>query len=329
LLRSQTTLEFAAIAIGRNEGARLKRCLDSLSRATRVIYVDSGSTDGSAQWSSNHCFDVIKLDTNVPFTAARARNAGFRHLKSLAPNLEYVQFIDGDCELDPQWPELALDCLAADPGLAAVCGRRRERFPEKSIYNWLCDLEWDTPVGEVRAFAGDVMIRVSALGSVGSYREDMIAGEEPELCVRLRAAGWRIWRLPAEMTLHDAAMTRFGQWWRRAYRAGYAFAQGAYLHGAPPERHWVWESRRAWFWGVWLPIAFICVSAALWPWGLLMCLVYPLQVLRQTVRNAGPLPDRAILAFFQTLARFPEGLGQFKFFRDRWFGRRAGLVEYK
>ena len=101
---------------------------------------------------------------------------------------------------------------------------------------------------EARAFGGDVMIRAAALENVGGYRDDLIAGEEPELCIRLRAAGWRIWRLPYEMTSHDAAMTRFSQWWRRAMRAGYAFAQGAHLHGASPERHWVWESRRAWLW---------------------------------------------------------------------------------
>ena len=93
------------------------------------------------------------------------------------------------------------------------------------------------------------MMRTAALEAVGGFRDDLIAGEEPELCVRLRAKGWRIWRLDTEMALHDAAMTRFQQWWRRTMRTGYAFAQGAYLHGARPERHWIWESRRAWLWG--------------------------------------------------------------------------------
>ena len=109
--------------------------------------------------------------------------------------------------------------------MAAVCGRRRERFPERSIYNWLCDREWDSPIGEATACGGDVLIRRQALAAVGGYRDDVIAGEEPELCVRLRAARWRIWRLDAEMTLHDAAMTQFRQWWKRILRSGYAFAQ--------------------------------------------------------------------------------------------------------
>ena len=78
------------------------------------------------------------------------------------------------------------------------------------------------------------MLRANTLEAVDGYREDLIAGEEPELCVRLRTKGWRIWRLDAEMTLHDAAMTCFSQWWRRAVRAGYSYGQGAHLHGSPP-----------------------------------------------------------------------------------------------
>ena len=326
---TRTDLKFGAVAIGRNEGERLKRCLESLSAAVKVVYVDSGSSDGSVQWAREHGVDVIELDTNVPFTAARARNAGFRHLRDVAPDLSYVQFVDGDCEMNRQWPEQALCYLDAHAELAAVCGRRRERFPEKSIYNWLCDNEWNVAPGEVRAFLGDVMIRTAALERAGGYRDDLIAGEEPELGVRLRAAGWLIWRLPDEMTLHDAAMTRFRQWWQRAVRAGYAFAQGAQLHGAPPEHHWVWESRRAWLWGVWLPIVCLAISVAFPPWGLVAWLVYPLQLLRQAIRNTGHLGDRAALALFQVLARFPEGVGQVKFLRDRMLGTRAGLVEYK
>jgi hypothetical protein len=210
-----------------------------------------------------------------------------------------------------------------------VSGRRRERYPERSIYNWLSDRDWDGPVGEVRACGGDVMVCAAAFEAIGGYRNDLIAGEDPELCVRLRAAGWRVWRLDAEMTLHDAAMTSFGQWWRRAIRTGYAFAQGAYLHGAAPERHRVWESHRAWLWGIWLPLACLAVGLTFEPWGWTVWLIYPLQIVRQTVRNRGTLRDRALLALFQVLARFPEGWGEIKFLRDRLLRRQTRLIEYK
>jgi len=320
---------FGVVTIGRNEGERLKRCLQSVKAATAVVYVDSGSTDGSSQWARDRGVDVIDLDMGLPFTAARARNAGFRRLQKIAPDLRYVQFVDGDCELIDDWPAQALAFMEAHQDVGAVCGRLRERHPDRSIYNWLCDREWDGPIGEIRACAGNVLTRASALEAVGGYREDVVAAEEDELCVRLRAAGWRIWRLDHKMALHDAEMTSFGQWWRRAMRGGYAFAQGAYLHGATPERHFVWESRRAWLWGVWLPLGCLVAGLTLGPWGWATWLVYPLQAIRQTVRSRGPLADRAVVAIFHVLARFPEGWGQIKFMRDRLSGRQARLIEYK
>jgi glycosyltransferase involved in cell wall biosynthesis len=322
-------IKFGVVVIGRNEGERLKRCLSSLSAVTSLVYVDSGSTDGSAQLALSLGALVIELDMGVPFTAARARNVGFRRLRAIATDLNYIQFVDGDCEVNQGWPAYAIAFLDAHRDVGGVCGRRRELYPERSIYNWLTDRDWDRPVGEARSFGGDVMIRADALEAVGGYRDDLIAGEEPELCVRLRAAGWRIWRLNREMTLHDAAMTNFGQWWRRALRSGYAFAQGAYLHGASSERHFIWETRRAWFWGIWLPLACLLSVALIGLWGLAVWLVYPLQFLRQTMRTRGRLKDRTLLALFQVLSRFPEGLGQIKFTRDRLLGRQARLIEYK
>jgi GT2 family glycosyltransferase len=317
------------VAIGKNEGERLKRCLRSLPSHFDVVYVDSGSSDQSREWASAHGYDVVLLDTNLPFTAARARNAGFKKLKEINPALKYVHFIDGDCEMAPDWPSEAASFLDAHGDFCAVFGRRRERFPDRSRYNYLCDLEWNVPLGESRSFGGDVLIRADALEEVGGYRDDVIAGEEPELCVRLRALGWKIWRLDCEMTRHDAAMTHFSQWWRRHVRSGYAFAQGAKIHGAPPERHWVWESRRAILWGALLPLVCAIIGALLWPWGNLLWLIYPLQVLRRSLRISGTLSDRVVLAFFELLSRFPEMVGQFKFRTDGLLNRQRKIIEYK
>ena len=322
-------MKFGVVVIGRNEGERLRRCLTSLSAVDALVYVDSGSTDASVQCARDVGAKVIELDMHVPFTAARARNVGFRRLLEVAPDLTYAQFVDGDCEISDGWLEHAASFLDAHRHCCAVCGRRRERHPERSIYNWLCDLDWDRPIGEARAFGGDVMIRVDAFKAVGGYREDLIAGEEPELCVRLRAAGWRIWRLDCEMALHDAAMTSFIQWWRRAVRGGYAYAQGAYLHGASSERHFVWETRRAWLWGIWLPIGCLLGVVLFGSVGWALWLIYPFQFIRQATRNRGPLADRVLLALFQVLSRFPEGLGQIKFMRNRLFRRQELLIEYK
>jgi Glycosyl transferase family 2 len=320
---------FGIVAIGRNEGDRLKRCLKSLPTFGRVIYVDSGSSDGSDLWARDIGAEVVYLDLLTPFTAARARNAGFRRLLEIMPEVRFVQFIDGDCELAREWPTTAIDFLQQHDDVAAVFGRRRELNPDQSVYNQLCDFEWDGPAGEARACGGDVMMRAAALKAVGGYRNSLIAGEEPELCVRLRAAGWRIFRLKAEMTLHDAAMTRFSQWWKRTRRSGYAFAEGAHLHGVPPERHWVWESRRAWLWGVGLPLLCLAAGLIVMPWGWASFAIYPVQMLRQSLRGTGTFRERITKGFFQVLGRFPEALGQLQFMRDRLSGRTTALIEYK
>jgi len=322
--------DIGVVAIGRNEGERLRACLASvIPLAAATVYVDSRSTDDSPALARGLGAVVVDLDMRMPFTAARARNAGFERLGAIAPDLAFVQFVDGDCEVDPNWLRVARAFLEANPRVVAVCGRRRERFAERSIYNLMCDLEWDTPVGEARACGGDVLMRVAALRRVGGYRDDLIAGEEPELCIRLRADGWRIWRIDAEMTLHDAAMTRFGQWWRRTTRAGFAFAEGAHLHGAPPERHWVRESRSAWIWGLGIPLLTVIGALLLSPWALLLMAIYPLQVLRLFLRFSGALKARGLRAGFLVLGKFAEAFGQAKFLARRLSGGPTRLIEYK
>ena len=318
-----------AVVIGRNEGERLRRCLASVNgTAEHVVYVDSGSTDGSAELARALGAKVVDLDMAMPFTAARARNEGFRQLLELAPDIAYVQFIDADCELHPGWMAGGVNYRDKHGEVAVVSGRLRERCPDRSVYNLLCDMEWDRPTGNAKACGGIAMMRAAAFKDAGGFRPDLIAGEEPELCVRLRAAGWRVWSLDQEMASHDAAMTRFSQWWKRALRGGYAYAEGAYLHGAPPERHCVRESRRAWIWGVFLPL-FILLSSFFHPLASALVLAYPLQVLRIAIRSELTSKANWWRSLFLVLGRFPEGLGQLRFLLNRLQGNRGALIEYK
>lgn len=318
------------VVIGRNEGERLERCLTSLlGTAEQIVYVDSGSSDGSVSMAQGLGVVVVALDVTQPFTAARARNAGFQCLQQLLPEMAYVQFVDGDCEVVAGWLAKAQAFLQEQPSVAVVCGRRRERFPQHSIYNLLCDLEWDTPIGEAQACGGDALMRTDAFAAMGGFRPELIAGEEPELCVRLRAAGWKVWRLAEEMTLHDAAMTRFGQWWQRTLRGGHAFAEGAFLHGAAPERHWLRESLRAWLWGLGIPVTVAAASFLLGWLGLLLLLVYPLQVVRLARRGKRAARENWLQAGLLVLGKFPEMLGQVKFLLSRFGAGKTTLIEYK
>jgi GT2 family glycosyltransferase len=321
------------VAIGRNESHRLRQCLLSvIGKVAHVVYVDSGSTDGSVELARSLGVDVVELDMSIPFTAARARNAGFAHLLQADAQIEFVQFVDGDCEVVEGWLDCAQHELDTQPNIAVVCGRRRERFPDLSIYNRLCDMEWDTPVGETKACGGDSMMRVEAFQQVGGFNPTMIAGEEPELCVRLRQKGWKILRLDAEMTLHDAQIIRFGQWWKRAFRAGHAYAEGAWLHGREPERHWVRESRSIWFWGLLLPLLALGLA---WPTHgltLLLLLGYPLMASRIFVnlrRQNICSKHAALYALSCVLGKFAQVGGAMQFLQHWLLDTKSVLVEYK
>ncbi len=316
---SERPVSIDAVVIGRNEGARLVTCLQSLKGQVRqLVYVDSGSTDGSVTKAQDLGAEVVELDMSRPFTAARARNAGLARLAGDG----LVQLVDADCEVVDGWLQSAQAYLDAHPDVAVVCGRRKERHPDATRYNGFCDAEWDTPVGEAKACGGDAVMRLTALRDAGGYRDDLIAGEEPELCVRLRQSGWKIWRLDAEMTLHDAQITRFSQWWKRTRRAGHAFAEGAALHGAPPEQHWVKETRRALLWGAGLPLM-ITAAACVQPVLALGFAIYPAQLIRLSRK----MPFDA--ALYTLVGKFAEAQGALEYYKNRLLGQRRGILEYK
>ena len=323
-----------AIAIGRNEGERLGACLRSLlEHADSVVYVDSGSTDGSRDLARRLGVAVVELDLSIPFTAARARNEGFAALRELMPELEYVQFVDGDCELRSGWMPAALEAMQSDDRLAAVCGRRRERFPKASRYNRLTDMEWDTPIGPAMSCGGDVLMRSAALAQVGGYDGSVIAGEEPELCFRLRARGWKIRRIDQEMTWHDAALTSFWPWWKRSVRAGHAAAEGAWMHGRSAERFNVRRVLRPLFWGLAFPVAALAMSWFMYGLSIgLALLVYALQWLRirQRARNQGKSGSAAsLLASFTLIGQFAMVIGIATFVLNTLRGRKTRIIEYK
>ncbi len=212
------------VAIGRNEGERLKSCIESLALlGCPVIYVDSGSLDGSVAYA--RAFGVTTVCLNLPgLTAARGRQAGLERLLELWPDTEFVQFLDGDCVLQPGWIEKGLAVTQDDLRVAAVSGIRSEAFADTSIWARLVDIEWSRAEGEVRYPGGDSLCRVAALNEIGGWSSDLIAGEDPDLGFRLTEKGWKIHRLAAPMTVHDIRISKFSQYWRRAVRSGWAYA---------------------------------------------------------------------------------------------------------
>jgi glycosyltransferase involved in cell wall biosynthesis len=315
--------------IGRNEGPRLEVCLQSIVESTNhIVYVDSGSTDNSLAIAEEFGVQVLKI-ADTAFTAAKARNTGFYGLMQLNPQLEFVQFVDGDCQVAQGWIKRAANYLDKHEIIAVVCGRRRERYPEASIFNLLCDIEWDTPIGQTLACGGDAMMRVKLFDEVNGFQSDLIAGEEPELCFRLRENGWKIWRLDAEMTLHDAAITSVKQWWKRSVRTGFAFSNGAHLHGKSPERYWVKESRSALIWAGLLPVLILIFGLNINSWFFAAFLLYPLQVGRLAIKGSRSTSENWKYALFMVVGKFPELLGNLKFHLNNLIGSNSKIIEYK
>ncbi len=334
-----------AVAIARNEGERLQRCLRSLAgQCAAVVYVDSGSSDGSVEFARSLGVDVVELDMSKPFSMARARNAGFARLRALQPGLRLVQFVDGDCELDAGWLPAACAWLEQHPETVAVCGRRRERFPEASVYNRLCDLEWNTPAGRVRSCGGDVLMRAEAFAAAGGFNEALIAGEEPELCLRLRQAGGFIDRIDVEMTRHDAAIRSFGAWWKRTLRGGYgAMDVFVRLRGKVPDAdvpfHHMTTSAKSWTdrWLVLLVLAAVCggilaglagaAAGALLAVGL--AAVQAFRIGWGVRRRAASLADALVYGLFTMIGKWAQRAGQRRYLRDVRAGRVIRIIEYK
>ena len=321
------------VVIGRNEGVG---CASAWCRSIRLHSRSSMSTPGlpmaARALARSLGVEVVDLDLSIPFTAARARNAGFDRLRQICPEVERVQFVDGDCQVQPGWFEKAQAALDADPKVAAVCGRRRERHPEVSIYNRLCDIEWDTPIGDTLACGGDVLMREEVVRQVGGYDPNVIAAEDNEICIRIRQGGWKIRRIEAEMTLHDAAMTRFRQWWKRAVRAGFAYALGAAMHGSPPERHFTRERRRVITWGFAVPVILLGFAWPTYGLSLIGFVLYPLQIwriYRRTRQRQKPAGDSLAFGISCMASKLPEFMGLCKFYLMRMRKQRARIIEYK
>jgi GT2 family glycosyltransferase len=335
--------DLGVVVIGRNEGERLRRCLLSLAEVgpdLLAVYVDSGSTDASVELARSMGVEVVELDLSRPFSAARARNAGFERLKAVSPSIRYAMFLDGDCEVAAGWLDRARAEFEAKADAAVVCGRRRELFPEASIYNRLADLEWDTPVGEALACGGDSLVRAEAFEGVGGFDPTAAAGEEPELCQRLRRKGWTIWRIDAEMTRHDLGMTRFRQWWRRQYRSGY---NGLDILSRFPGRDQLFANdlRRSRRWGIGWPlgvIAFGLIGGLIGGLvvGLIVASLAALTLVLQILRLAFKIRKRVdsfrtALAYgvLTMAAKWANLAGQAGYRLDQRRGKMARLIEYK
>jgi GT2 family glycosyltransferase len=304
------------VVIGRNEGERLARSLASIAPfSSRIVYSDSGSTDQSLALAESMGAHTVVVEGS-PMSAARGRNVGFEALRKRFPECDLVHFIDGDCEIEPDWVQKAATFLGEHPGAAIACGQRFEAHPDASFYNRVIDDEWNTPVGRALACGGDALMRVDAFEQVGGFNSGLIAGEEPDLCARLREAGWEIWRLDARMTRHDAAIHSLSQWMGRAARSGYGYAQVWSAPRNASDRPYGREIASALFWVAVMPAAIIAVALVARLPLLLLAIpaAYLLQIGRIAARKGIGSTHSWKYAGLMMFAKLGEAKGILKYF---------------
>jgi GT2 family glycosyltransferase len=323
------------VVIGRNEGERLKtglRAILSICPEAIIIYVDSGSNDDSVAFASEHGIITVELDMSIPFTAARARNTGFTALLKQRPQLTYVQFLDGDCELLLGWVDIATDYLSKNTKTGIVSGRRSERFPNASIYNQLIDIEWNTPLGEAKAVLGDMCVKVDVFKKIDGFNETIIAAEDDDFCLRALRSGYTTFRIDANMSKHDANIMRLSQWYQRSKRGGHGYANIHHLHGDGPERYFRKEIKSVVFWGALIPTTFTLFLFILPVVSILILLGYLAFITKTIVRRRNLGDSLKTATAFGTLiftGKISEFMGMLQYYRNHVLSRKHQLIEYK
>ncbi len=329
-------LLLSVVVIGRNEGERLRRCLQSISEMahpsfrTEIIYADSGSTDGSVALAERLGARGIALQPERP-SAALGRNAGWR-----AASGSIVLFLDGDTVLHPNFVANSLHEFS-NPETAVVWGHRREIHPEQSLYNRTLDLDWIYLPGPTMYCGGDALFRRDVLIETGGFDETLIAGEEPELCRRIAALGFTILHVDHPMTGHDLAITRWQQYWKRSTRAGHAFAEVSDRFKATEQSFWSNESRqnrnRAL---VLLCLFFAGLAGSIYFASLIPAALVLLFFLALAIRSAWKARwktnDHIALMLYglhSHLQQIPIYVGQLQYKWNRRRGKRSMLLEYK
>ncbi len=325
----------SVVIIGRNEGQRLQRCISSVHEACwgtlrhDIWYVDSRSTDNSLAQAQAQGAQTLVLPAG-PMCAAKARNLGWQSAAG-----EFILFLDGDTELHPDFVNQALAALA-DSSLCAAWGHRRESNPQQSLYTRVLDLDWIYPPGITPYFGGDVLVCRSALAQVGGFDATLNAGEEPELCARLRAKGWKILHIDAPMTRHDLAVRSFKAYARRCYRSGIAYAEVTHRMQTLGDALWQHEARRDLVHGllyVTAPLLLVLAFALHVLAGVLLAALGLAVVLRSAWRCRARADGHVLLALQYALhshvQKIPAFFGQLAWKRAHARRQRLALVDYK
>ena len=202
------SVDLSAVVITRNEEARIAACLEAclasirrargeaLIRTAEVILCDSASTDRTVEIARRYPVTIVQLLSTWPLSAAAGRYVGTRHVRG-----DLVLYVDGDYVLSEDWLSSAIRALRGDPATAAVCGRDIEEFTGDSLLLRAAKRSIEALTGEPEAVPIG-LYRREALEAVGGVHPFLKGAEDRDVAHRLRAAGYRLRRLPVDMGVH-------------------------------------------------------------------------------------------------------------------------------
>lgn len=315
------------VIFGTNCADELLATLESVKGATytrgsvRMIYVDGGSSDGSAQLARDFGVEVVEKQEA---TRAEGYNAGLK-----AATGALVQFLEVGAVLDEEWFQVASKNLA--PDVAAIFGQQRERHAEASRFNKIADLEWN-PIhsGDAEVFGGDLLIRRALLDAAGGFDEELVAGESGDLSLRLREQGHRVLYVAESMVTVDSQIIRWDQYWRRYYRMGYGRAAIYERHGKAGGPWATWMQHIVLRGGLGLLLVFLGLIALGWNtlW-LVLWIPAALLILHPRIFRVGEFREKmgltnqeaALYAWHRSLVVIPQFFGVARHRWAKWTGK--------
>jgi len=296
-----------------------------------VVFVTYSGTSEPGEIARNAGAVVVKMRGKNEIPPARSRNAGFRQLRKIQPNLDYVQFIDAHTQLDSDWLTKAIAFMERRPEVTAVEGLHKTskdaaipQIIDKDRHDW-----------EIRATQNNALVRVQDFIDIGGLRGDLIISDIQDFCMRTRGRGRHIWHLDMPMTITHSTKSGFKHWWQGAQWDGFEHAFCASLHGKAPERYRVEEMRRSLIWGIFFPalivgLAFLSIifvylmvpySIPAIAGGSILfggLIVYLLKILVFAFKPVEGRKPGLIKSFTATLAHLPETLGILRFLKWRF-----------
>lgn len=231
-----------------NEERHIAACIEAALREAasvggEVVLVDSLSTDRTLEIARRYPIRIVQFANIEDRGCGAAVQLGYQHAEG-----EFIYVLDGDMILQPGFLGLALAVLRDDPALAGVGGRLVDTivFTASDHKRAQAASRLQVP-RDVEELGGGGLYRQVAIEAVGYLAHRWLpAFEEAELGMRLRAAGWRLRRLPDTAVSHSGHAESDLGMMRRLWRNRRAHAGGMLLRAALGTAWWKAACRKQW-----------------------------------------------------------------------------------